>query len=73
MAGHITPEVRKQGATHAGAQPALSFFFSPGMVPDPIQGGASSLTQTFLDTSSETHPKVCFHGDSKSSKIDKEG
>lgn len=37
-----------------------------------IQGGFSLLDLTFLETFSQTHSELCFHGDSKSSHVDNE-
>lgn len=37
-----------------------------------IEGGSSFLGHTSLETSLPTHPVVCFHGDSKCSRADKE-
>lgn len=34
------------------------------------EGWSSLLSETSLETLSQTHPKVCFPGDSKTSEVD---
>lgn len=46
-------------------------FMQSGDIAD-IQYGSSLPSESFLETRSQMHPKVCFHSDSKSSQLDSE-